>query len=211
MVDDLQMHLQMPSPKLKRSMRALYSLDPDFATIEAIAGPLKVRRGEPTFAALVRTIVGQQLSNKAATTIYGRLSLHIEVVPEILILQGDDELRSIGLSRAKIQTCKALAEALLSGQLSLNFSDRTSNVDIESSLTKIKGIGPWTAEIFMLFCLERLDVLPAADLAVQVAYQRLKQLPTRPSRLELIDRFSSLSPYRGTAAHLLWHSYRVLS
>lgn len=202
--------LQTSSAKLTQSVLELYALDPDFAQIEAIAGPLNVRRGEPTFAALVRTIVGQQLSAKAAGTIYTRLTEQMVVVPESILMATDEQLRSCGFSRAKVNTCKALAEALCSGQLSLDFSDRTSDAEIMASLTKIKGIGPWTAEIFMLFCLERLDVLPAADLAVQVAYQRLKQLSTRPSKQEMIDRFSPLSPHRGTAAHLLWHYYRVL-
>ena len=120
----------------------------------------------------------------------------------------DPSLKQVGLSRAKILTCKRLADVVLAGTVTPEALTAESDAAIIDQLTQIKGIGPWTAELYLLFCLERLSSFPASDLALQVAYQRLKQLPHRPSRQELITQCQAFALWQGAAAHLLWHYYR---
>jgi DNA-3-methyladenine glycosylase II len=156
----------------------------------------------------VRIILGQQLSSKAAQAIFQRLVAQLELTPEAIAAAPDTTLRQVGLSRAKIATCQRLAAALVSGQLTLATLATLSDADAVAQLTQIKGIGVWTAEVYLLFCLERLSSFPASDLAVQVGYQRLKNLASRPTRPALLKLTEPLAPYRGAVAHLLWHYYR---
>jgi DNA-3-methyladenine glycosylase II len=169
---------------------------------------LTVRTVAPGFPSLVRIILGQQLSSKAAQAIFQRLVAQLELTPEAIAAAPDTTLRQVGLSRAKIATCQRLAAALVSGQLTLATLATLSDADAVAQLTQIKGIGVWTAEVYLLFCLERLSSFPASDLAVQVGYQRLKNLASRPTRPALLKLTEPLAPYRGAVAHLLWHYYR---
>ena len=196
------------SPELRQAVTYICEIDPDFCQIEQEAGLLSVRRWHATFGSLVRVIVGQQLSTKAAQAIFLRLEQLVELTPDRLLECSDVELRQVGLSRAKIATCQQVAESILSGKLKLEDFATQSNEEITETLTQIKGIGSWTAEIYLLFCLERLDTFPAKDLAIQVSYQTLKNLAQRPTLIELISMCEPLAPYRGAAAHLLWHYYR---
>lgn len=197
------------NPKVREGVAALSRLDPDFLAIEAAAGPLTMLYLPPTFAALVRIVVGQQLSTRAARTIFERLSRAIELEPEALLAASDETLAAGGLSRAKIQACRNLADALLSGRLNLEALQTLSQPEVMAALTSIKGVGPWTAEIFMLFALQQLDVFPIGDLALRRAYAKLKGLETAPELKQLTEAVASLSPYRGVAALLLWHAYRL--
>jgi len=202
--------LTSPNLALQRSLTQLYQLDSDFLAIEVLAGALSVRQNPATFASLVRIIVGQQLSAKAADAIFIRLTQLLEISPNLIINCRDEDLKQVGLSRAKVASCKALAAAILEGRLDFQGFASLTDDEITSQLTQIKGIGCWTAEVFMLFCLERLDAFPASDLAIQVSYQTLKTLPDRPTRKQLIALCEPLRSHRGTAAHLLWHYYRYL-
>lgn len=197
------------SPKVRAGVEALSRLDADFLKIEAAAGPLTMLYLPPTFAALVRIVVGQQLSTRAARTIFERLSQAIELAPEALLAASDETLAASGLSRAKIQACRNIADALLSGRLNLERLPTLGQPEVMAALTSIKGVGPWTAEIFMLFALQQLDVFPAGDLALRRAYAKLKGLETAPEIKQLIQAVAPLSPYRGVAALLLWHVYRL--
>jgi DNA-3-methyladenine glycosylase II len=196
------------SPELRQAVTYICEIDPDFLQIEQAAGLLSVRPWNATFGSLVRVIVGQQLSTKAAQAIFLRLEQLIELTPARLFDCDEIELKQVGLSRAKIATCQQLAELILSGKLNLEDFATQSDAEIAQTLTQIKGIGSWTAEIYLLFCLERLDTFPAKDLAIQVGYQTLKQLDLRPTPSELILMCEPLAPWRGAAAHLLWHYYR---
>ncbi len=200
-----------PNQHLSEAIAQLYLLDRDFKKIEVLAGNLEVRSSQPTFAALVRIIVGQQLSTKAADAIFLRLTELLEILPANIAASSSEELRSIGLSRAKVFCCQQLAIAILEQNLSIESFTEMSDQAIASQLLQIKGIGKWTVEIFLLFCLERYDILPSGDLALQVGYQKLKNLSNRPSAKELITLMEPLKPYRGAAAHLLWHYYRNLN
>lgn len=202
--------LVMPSAALRQAVDAVCECDRDFLQIEQVAGSLLVRRESASFAALVRIVLGQQLSAKAAQAIFLRLNTLIDLTPIELADCAEIRLKEVGLSRAKIMTCKQLADALLAGTLDLDELSVLSDDQIVAELTQLKGIGNWTAQIYLLFCLERLNSFPASDLAIQVGYQRLKLLQHRPSPKELIDLLQPLEPWRGAAAHLLWHYYRFL-
>ncbi len=203
--------LAPPSPQLWQAVATLYEFDPSFQRIEAEAGPLTVRTWSPGFPSLVRIILGQQLSSRAAQAIFQRLKAELELTPGAIAAAPDLTLQRVGLSRAKIATCQRLSAALLSNQLNLTTLTTLSDADAVAQLTQMKGIGAWTAEVYLLFCLERLSSFPASDLAVQVGYQRLKDLENRPTRRDLLASTESLHPYRGAAAHLLWHYYRHLA
>jgi DNA-3-methyladenine glycosylase II len=193
-----------------QAIAQLYLLDRDFQQIETIAGSLDIRSYEPTFASLVRIIIGQQLSTKAANSIFFRLSESLEISPSNIVACSEEKLRTFGLSRSKVSCCQSLAVAILEEKIILESFDKLTDEAIAYQLLQIKGIGKWTVEIFLLFCLHRLDVFPANDLAIQVAYQNLKNLSDRPTAKELITLIAPLAPYRGVVAHLLWHYYRYL-
>jgi len=197
------MDLIKPDRHLRNAIAQLYRLDRDFQQIETIAGDLEVRSYEPTFASLVRIIIGQQLSTKAANSIFFRLRESIEILPSNVVACSEEELRTFGLSRSKVACCQSLAVAILEEKINLASFDKLSDEEIASQLLQIKGIGKWTVEIFLLFCLHRLDIFPANDLALQVAYQKLKNLSDRPNAKELITLIAPLAPYRGVVAHLL--------
>lgn len=198
----------LPNPALRQAVSQICQRDRDFLKIEANAGGLQVRRWEPTLASLVRIIIGQQLSSRAAQAIFLRLTQAIPITPSELATCPELTLKQAGLSSAKITTCKRLANALLEGSLDLNAIAARSDREAVEELTRIKGIGVWTAEVYLLFCLERLSIFPASDLAIQTSYQLLKQYPQRPTRKELLELCQPLEPWLGAVAHLLWHYYR---
>ncbi len=202
--------LVVPSPELRQAIDYICQSDGDFLKIEMEAGTLTVGRRSPDFASLVRIILGQQLSSKAAQAIFLRLNNLIELTPAQFMDCPEIALKEVGLSQTKIATCQRLAAAILAGQLSLDTFPQLPDALIVEQLTQIKGIGVWTAEIYLLFCLERLSIFPASDLAIQLSYQRLKALANRPTRPELITLTQNLEPYRGAAAHLLWHYYAYI-
>lgn len=199
--------LVVPSPELIKAIDHICQIDQDFQKIEMEAGALTVGRRSPDFASLVRIILGQQLSSKAAQAIFLRLNSLIELTPAKFVDCPEIALKEVGLSQTKIATCQRLAAAILAGQISLDAFPQLPDALIIEKLTQIKGIGMWTAEIYLLFCLERLSIFPASDLAIQLSYQRLKSLANRPTRPELMALTQNLKPYRGAAAHLLWHYY----
>lgn len=201
----------VPSRQLRQAVEYVYACDRTFQRIEQEAGQLTVRYWPPGFASLVRVIMGQQLSIKAAQAIFSRLNQLIELTPEALAECPDASLKQAGLSHAKIATCKRLAESILDEKLSLDGLASLPDELIVEQLIQIKGIGVWTAEIYLLFCLERLNSFPASDLALQKGYQHLHHLEQRPTRNELETMTHHLAPYRGAVAHLLWHYYRFLS
>lgn len=200
--------LKPPGSELRAVLKKLYARDRDFRAIEAEAGPLTVLSLPANFAALVRIIAGQQLSTAVARAIYERLAASIELEPEAFLALSDEPLRAAGLSFAKIAACRAVATAIVTGALDLEACKTLPEPEVMAALTAIKGIGPWTAEIFMLFALGRLDVFPAGDLALQRAYAALKGLEPAPKARELIQAVAPLAPYRGAVAMLLWHYYR---
>jgi len=177
-------------------------------------GPLdeeKRRRARPkeSYAALVRSITGQQLSTKAAATIYGRV---VELfdghtpTPEELLKVEEEELRAAGLSYAKIRYLRDLAGHVLSGELELDRLTKLSDDEVSAQLTAVKGLGQWTADMFLIFHLRRPDVLPVGDLGVRRAVERAYALPELPAPAKLIEIGEPWRPHRSLASLYLWAS-----
>jgi DNA-3-methyladenine glycosylase II len=169
------------------------------------------RRGRPAdaYGALVRSIVGQQLSTKAARSIYNRLTEHFggrTPTPRELLDSDPDEVRSVGLSRAKVAYLRDLAEHIEGGELDLELLPELSDEDVSERLVAIKGLGQWTVDMFLIFHLGRPDILPVGDLGIRKAVQLgygLDELP-KPAELEAIAE--PWRPYRSLASLYLWSS-----
>jgi DNA-3-methyladenine glycosylase II len=192
---------------LRNRIRALLRRAPEFAEVERVAGRLAHRTRPPGFAALVRILVGQQLSTTAAATIYGRLEALGPVTPELLLAHPPEVFRAIGFSGQKAKYCRLLAEAVASGALDLDEIAAQPDDEAVLALTVVKGIGRWTAEIYLLFSLDRPDVFPAADIGLAAGYAKLARRDERPPPAELAAIADAWRPHRSTAARLLWHYY----
>jgi DNA-3-methyladenine glycosylase II len=194
------------------AIETLVRLDPDFSRILDRAGPLPWRRRAPGFPGLLQAIVAQMISNQAAAAIWGRLRVIPGALdPAVLIGLPDEVLRGAGLSRPKVVHARALAAAFLDGTLS---ADRIELLDNEAAIVtigSIKGLGRWTAEIYLLFALDRLDVFPSGDIALAAALADLKGLPARPVPKTLRELAVAWQPVRSLAARLLWHHWRHLT
>jgi len=179
-----------------------------FAKVLEQHGRPEPRVSEPGATTLLRTIVGQQVSVAAARSMWAKLEAGFGAPPDLnkLLKATDEELRTAGLSRQKAGYARSLAGLVLSGELEL---DRLPEDDEEAIalLTKIKGIGRWSAEIYLLFAEGRTDVWPAGDLAVQIEIGRLLGLEVKPTEKELRELAEAWRPHRGAVAVLAWHSY----
>jgi DNA-3-methyladenine glycosylase II len=186
--------------------------DADLARVEAAAGPLPWRRRSVGFAGLLQAIVGQQISNQAAAAIWRRVAaLPGATDPAGLAALDDETLRGAGLSRPKVAHARALATAFADGRLE---AAALASLDDEAAIAAIagvRGLGRWSAEVYLLFALERPDVFPAADLALAAAAADLKALPGRPGPAALRDLAEPWRPWRALAARLLWHHWRHLT
>ena len=163
---------------------------------------------EPGFAGLIYIILEQQVSLASARAAYDRLQKAITTLTPKRFLELDDAaLKAIGFSRQKTAYGRNLAGATVDGHLDLDGLDMQDDMTARSALTRIKGIGPWTANIYLLTALRRPDIWPKEDLALAVAAQEIKRLPARPSPRELDVLGADWKPWRSVAARLLWHYY----
>ncbi|HEV7232892.1 MAG TPA: DNA-3-methyladenine glycosylase 2 family protein [Sphingorhabdus sp.] len=194
--------------KLQASLDALAGIEPRFADAIASTGYPEARIREPGYATLLRTIVGQQVSVAAAASVWNKLEalLGAECPAAKLVVQDFDALRACGLSRQKQGYARSLAELVLSGELPLDALPEDDEEAI-AYLTKVKGIGRWSAEIYLLFAEGRVDIWPAGDLAVQEGVGRLLKLEARPSEKEIREIAEKWRPHRGAAAIFTWHIY----
>ena len=181
---------------------------PAVARVLGEVGYPALRHRPPGFVTLLRTIVGQQVSVASANAIWTRVAESVQpLTPEALLARDDDALRACGLSRPKIRYARALAERCNTGALDLGRLQNLPDEEAAAALVDVPGIGRWTADVYLLFALGRRDVLPAGDLALLTAAQRLFDLPARPTPSELIDRAEIWRPWRGAVAHLLWRYF----
>jgi DNA-3-methyladenine glycosylase II len=162
------------------------------------------------YGALVRAIVGQQLSVNAARAIYGRLIDLFDgrpPTPQELLDQDPEQMRTaVGLSHAKVAFLRSLAEHVISGELDLDHLRELSDEDVVAALTAVKGLGEWTSQMFLMFQLDRPDVLAVGDLGIRRAVERAYELPDLPSADELTKLAEPWRPYRSAACRLLWRS-----
>ena len=193
---------------LNASLDALAAVEPGFAQILESLGRPEPRRSEPGVETLLRTIVGQQVSVAAARSMWAKLVARFGEPVDLAALldASDEELREAGLSRQKAGYARSCAGLVLAGELDLGNLPADDEEAI-ALLTKIKGIGRWSAEIYLLFAEGREDVWPAGDLAVQIAVGRLLGLDDRPTEKQLRTLAERWRPHRGAAAVLAWHSY----
>ncbi len=193
---------------IRAGVEALAKMEPAFAAALERTGLPEPRSSTPGAHSLLRTIVGQQVSVAAARSMWAKLEAAFGSPPELpAILRASDEaLRAAGLSRQKAGYARSLAQLVLSGELDLAALPQDDEEAI-ARLTRIKGIGRWSAEIYLLFAEGRSDVWPAGDLAVQVEIGRLLGLAERPAEKHLRELAERWRPYRGAAAILAWHSY----
>ena len=193
---------------LDASLDALGRIEPGFARVLESHGRPEPRCHEPGVETLLRTIVGQQVSVAAARSMWGKLvARYGDPVDLAALLEASDEqLREAGLSRQKAGYARSLAGLVLAGELDLAGLPADDEEAI-ALLTRIKGIGRWSAEIYLLFAEGRGDVWPAGDLAVQIEVGRLLGLAERPSEKQLRALAEAWRPHRGAAAVLAWHSY----
>jgi len=192
----------------------LLAADPVLGALVKAHGPLdseQRRRGRPAeaYGALLRSIVGQQLSTKAARTIYERLIGRYggqTPTPEEILATDPEELRGVGLSRAKAGYLRSLAEHVIGGELELDRLTELEDDKVITQLTAVKGLGPWTAHMFLIFHLSRPDVLPVGDLGVRRAVELAYNLEGLPSVAELERIAEPWRPYRSLASLYLWRS-----
>ena len=191
----------------------LSKVDPILARIIAQVGALGIQPRRERFQALARAIIFQQLAGAAANAIYGRfVALFPDVEfpsPEQVLAKSDAELRAVGLSGKKALYIKDLAAHIRDGKLNFHLFHRMTDEEIIEHLIMVKGIGRWTAEMFLMFNLGRPDVMPADDLGVQNAIRRHYKMRQRPNRKRLLKHAERWRPYRTAAAWYLWRSLDI--
>lgn len=201
----------LTADQLQTALDALAAREPAFAAGLARAGYPEPRIREPGYATLLRTIIGQQVSVAAAASIWNKVEAAVggdATDPAALIATSDEDLRAAGLSRQKIAYARSLAGEVADGTLDLHTLPADDEEAI-AALTRIKGIGRWSAEIYLLFAEGRADIWPAGDLAVQIEIGRLLGHDERPSEKTIRQWAEHWRPHRGAAAIFAWHHYKV--
>jgi DNA-3-methyladenine glycosylase II len=199
---------QLTSEHIAEALDGIAAKDKHVAeALRRVGYPEERRLGEPTYAHFLRIIVGQQLSVKAAATIYGRLETALEgkVLPERLLARSDEDLRALGLSHQKIGYARGLSSAVLDGRLNPTALADLPDEEVIARITRLKGFGRWSAEMFLLFSLGRPDVWPADDLAIQAGLHRMKNMRARPDRRKADAIARRWRPHRGAMAIFVWH------
>jgi DNA-3-methyladenine glycosylase II len=196
--------------ELDLGLAALNRADPRFVALIATAGRPPLRRRPGGFDGLAAIIVAQQLSTASAGAIWGRLAAAFDPLDPAAILRARPaRLARLGLSAAKIRALKEIARAVARGKLALGALGELPADDAHAALTAVHGIGPWTADIYLLSCLGHADAWPAGDLALQEAARLAFALPARPTAKEMVALADSWRPWRAVAARVLWTYYRT--
>jgi DNA-3-methyladenine glycosylase II len=193
---------------LAKGVACLVKVDADFAGIVSKFGPPPLWGREPGFPTLVRIILEQQVSLASARAAFNNLVAAVgRVAPDTFLTLTDRRLKKIGFSRQKAGYCRRLAEAILTEEFDLAAVAGLDDAAARSALIRLKGIGPWTADIYLLMALRRPDIWPSGDLALATSLQEVKGLSSRPDAEELERIALPWRPWRAVAARLLWHHY----
>lgn len=196
---------------LARHLAGLLERDARLTAVAERAGPFDIRPTEPGFAGLAKIICGQQLSVASAQAIWGRFeALPGALEPQSYLRLTEAQVRTTGFSAGKYRTVRAIAEVIASGAIDLGAVAAMPAMDAVKTLVQIKGIGPWTSEIYLMFCAGYPDIFPAGDLALQKAVAHGLGLDERPDIRELVAIAKAWAPYRATAALLFWRYYAVI-
>lgn len=200
---------RVTSTELSAAVRHLRAADPKLARFIDAVGPCTLKARRDRYAALVRAIVGQQLSTKAAATIYGRVTELLDghaPTPAGTARLSDRALRGAGLSGQKVRYLRDLTERVQSKHLPLHRLGRYEDEEVIRLLTEVRGIGRWTAEMFLMFVLMRMDVLPVGDLGIQNGFVRVYGLRKRPPPERMHRLAAAWRPYRTVGSWYLWRS-----
>lgn len=193
---------------IARACRSLRRRCPQLRAVHNRLGDPPLRRRQAGFAGLARIVVGQQLSIASADAIWNRAHAAIQPFePDAFLLLSEDDLRRLGLSRPKVRTLRSLASAAANGEIDFDELHRLDEAGIRESLTGLPGIGPWTADIYVMFCLGAGDAFAPGDLALQEATRLLLSLDKRPGPQDLEAIAERWRPWRAVAARLLWAEY----
>ncbi|MBK6795948.1 MAG: DNA-3-methyladenine glycosylase 2 family protein [Acidobacteria bacterium] len=199
---------QLDRRTLLRAVKVLGAQDQDLGKIVTLYGPPPLWKREEGFHTLIHIILEQQVSLASAKAAYVRLVEALRVLtPENFLKLDDEELKTIGFSRQKTRYGRNLAEAVIQGALDPESLGTLEDAEVRSRLMSLKGIGAWTADIYLLMALGRPDIWPTGDLALAVAVQQLKQMSHRPTTQALADLSEDWRPWRAVAARILWHFY----
>jgi DNA-3-methyladenine glycosylase II len=200
--------ITLDETRFTQALDHLVGSDPDLKRIIHRLGPPPLWLREPGFPTLVQIILEQQVSLASARAAFERLHAAVNpLTPGRFLERKEDGLRQIGFSRQKIAYCRGLAEAILQGRLDLDGLNYLEDAAARQALLQIKGIGPWTADIYLLMGLGRPDIWPTGDLALIAAVQRARRLPTSPDSAQMQSIAEIWRPFRAVAARILWHDY----
>ncbi|WP_448202592.1 DNA-3-methyladenine glycosylase family protein [Azospirillum sp. sgz302134] len=194
------------------SVEHLTALDPIFAESLRVGGPLVRDFTRPGgFSGLLRIVMEQQLSTKVAVALWGKLQAMVgAVTPDSILALSDEDLRACGFSRQKIGYARGLAQAVADGRFDVDAVERLEDEEAIAALVELKGIGRWTAEIYLMTAMGRPDIWPVGDLAIQLGVQRLKGWAEKPTQAQLMAVAEPWRPHRSLAAKLVWHHYVAL-
>jgi DNA-3-methyladenine glycosylase II len=194
---------------MKKALKHLRTADPVLGTIIERVGPYRMQYREPSFQTLVRSIVYQQLSGKAALTIFNRLIEAAKadpLTPEAVLRLRPARMRTLGLSKQKLTYIRELARMTRDGLVRFDHEESTEDAAIIEHFTQVKGVGVWTAQMFLIFALRRPDVLPTGDLGVRAAIKKAYSLAELPTPAEMEKIAASWRPYCSVASWYLWRS-----
>ena len=208
---DIAIHIIDTIDDIAEGIAYLHAVDPKLADAIAIAGELPLRRREPGLEGLLSIIVAQQLSVASANAIWSRFKAACGSIDAASVLAMDEALmRSCGLSGPKIRTFRSIAASIDEKALDLDGLQYLSADEAHAAMVKVKGIGPWTADIYLMFCLGHADAFASGDLALQEALKLAYGLDARPGHKELLRHAECWRPWRSIAARLLWAYYKVV-
>ena len=199
---------RLNATSLKNATVRLACEHPELEQVYRTYGTPPLWGREPGFATLLQIILEQQVSLASAKACFDKLTAHVgEVSPDRLLTLNDMELKTIGFSRQKAAYARHLSEAVIEKRIDLDTLAALPDTDVKAELTKLKGVGEWTSDIYLLMALLRPDVMPKGDIALHAAYQKLAGLDERPGSEEFIAIAEKWKPFRSVAARLLWHFY----
>lgn len=192
----------------EEAITKLTNIEPSFAEILSLYGPPPLWKRKEGFPTLIRIILEQQVSLASAKAAFDRLVISSGTVTPTRFLEfTDDELKAIGFSRQKTGYGRHLSQSIIEGSVDLENLDHLTDDEIRQTLTQVKGIGIWTANIYLLMAMQRADIWPKGDIALAAAYKQIKNLDKRPTNDEMVIISNHWRPYRSVAARLLWHRY----
>ncbi len=196
---------------IRTGLQQLLLLDPRLVPIAEFSGPVPLRLAEPGFAGLASIIVSQMVSRASADAIWRRIAAAGPVTAEAYAALEPEVIATFGLSRAKASTLKGLSEAVVAGEIDLERVCLLDGGEAIRRLVHLPGIGPWTAEVYLMFCGGHPDIFPSGDVALQASVAKALSMPARPSARQLVEIARAWAPHRSIAARLFWAHYAVMT